>query len=98
MSKERVAIVKVVEQDIDAALERIVRLLGGLGATIPSGSRVLVKPNFVFVPTDRGVTHPELVEAVVRLVAGTAPREIAIAEGAADVYTTQGFRLGCDRP
>ena len=63
MSKERVAIVKVVEQDIDAALERIARLLGGLESLIPRGSRVLVKPNFVFVPTDRGVTHPALVEA-----------------------------------
>ena len=93
MSKERVAIVKVIEQDIDAALERIVGLLGGLEDLIPRGSRVLVKPNLVFAPTDRGITHPELVEAVVRLVAGTAPREIAIAEGAADVYTTQSFRF-----
>ena len=59
----------------------------------PRGSRVLVKPNFVFPPTDRGITHPELIEAVVRLVAEAAPAEIAIAEGSADVYTTQGFRF-----
>jgi uncharacterized protein (DUF362 family) len=93
MSRERVAIVKVVEQDMDRALERIAGLLGGLKDLIPSGSRVLVKPNFVFSPTDRGITHPELVEAVVRLVSNTAPREIAIGEGAADVYTTQSYRF-----
>ncbi len=93
MSKEHVAIVKVTEQHIDEALEQIVELLGGADDIIPSGSRVLVKPNFVFPPTDRGITHPELIEAVVRLVAETAPREILIGEGAADVYTTQGFRF-----
>jgi uncharacterized protein (DUF362 family) len=93
MSKERVAIVKVVEQDIDAALERMAGLLGGLENLVSRGSRVLIKPNFVFPPTDRGVTHPELIEAVVRWVSGAAPREIAIGEGSADVYTAQGFRF-----
>jgi len=93
MTKERVAILKVKEQRIDEALEQIVEMLGGLDEIVPSGSRVLVKPNFVFPPTDRGITHPELVEAVVRLVAESAPREILIGEGSADVYTTQGFRF-----
>jgi uncharacterized protein (DUF362 family) len=98
MVKERVAIIKVVEQRIDAALEQIGCLLGGLDDIVPRGSRVLVKPNFVFPPTDRGITHPELIEAVVRLVAITSPQEILIGEGSADVYTTQGFRfqgMGC---
>ena len=93
MAKERVAIVKVKEQRIDEALEQIAALLGGLGDIVPRGSRVLIKPNFVFPPTDRGITHPELVEAVVRLVAESSPREIIIGEGSADVYTTQGFRF-----
>ena len=93
MSKERVAIVKVVEQRIDEALERIMDLLGGLAGIVPSGSRVMIKPNFVFPPTDRGITHPELIEAVVRLVAETSPSQIMIGEGAADVYTSQGFRF-----
>ena len=60
---------------------------------IPTGSQVMIKPNLVFPPTDRGITHPELIEAVVRLVAQTSPKEILIAEGSADVYTTQGFRF-----
>jgi len=93
MSKERVAIVKVKEQRIDEALKQIVELLGGLSTVVPNGSYVIVKPNFVFPPTDCGITHPELIEAVVCLVAETAPKEILIGEGAADVDTTQGFRF-----
>lgn len=93
MSRERVAIVKVVEQRIDESLRQIVDLLGGLSDIVPRGSRVLVKPNLVFSPTDRGITHPELIEAVVRLVTGASPGEIMIGEGSADVYTTQGYRF-----
>lgn len=93
MSKERVAIVKVVEQRLDDAVSHTLNLLGGLEALIPRGSRVMVKPNIVIAPTNRGITHPELIEAVVRLVAQAAPREIVIAEGSGDTYTTQGFRF-----
>lgn len=93
MSKERVAIVKVTEQCIDEALQHMLDLLGGLDVIVPRGSRVLIKPNFVFPPTDSGVTHPELVEAVVRMIADTEPKEILIGEGSADVYTSQGFRF-----
>ena len=35
--------------------------------------RFLIKPNLVFPPTDRGITHPELIEDVVRETA-TVPR------------------------
>lgn len=93
MEKQRVAIVKVVEQRIDEAMGRIADLLGGLDDVLPVGGRILLKPNFVFPPTDRGVTHTELVEAVVRLVAEHSPGRILIAEGSADVYTTKGFRF-----
>ena len=48
METERVAIVKVTEQRLDAALAQLVDLLGNLEAIIPRGSRVLIKPNFVF--------------------------------------------------
>jgi len=93
LSKERVAIVRITEQRIDEALQHMLDLLGGLDTIVPRGSRVLIKPNFVFPPTDRGVTHPELIEAVVRMVADTEPKEILIGEGSADVYTSQGFRF-----
>ncbi|MFP3896078.1 MAG: DUF362 domain-containing protein [Anaerolineales bacterium] len=93
MSRDRVAITRVVEQRLDEAVLHAVELLGDLQEIIPSNSRVLIKPNFVFAPTDRGITHPELVEAVVRLVKETHPKEIVIAEGSADNYTTQSFRF-----
>ena len=93
MATERVAIVKVIEQRLDEALTQLVGLLGNLEEIVPRGSRVLIKPNFVFPPTDRGITHPQLVEAVVRLVSEIAPREILVGEGSADVYTGQGFRF-----
>jgi uncharacterized protein (DUF362 family) len=93
MTREKVAIVKVTEQRLDGAVEQLINLLGNLEDIIPGGSQVMVKPNLVFPPTDRGITHPELIEAVVRLVAQTSPKEILIAEGSADVYTSQGFRF-----
>ena len=93
MAKERVALVKVREQRLDEAVARAVDLLGGLGDIVPRGSRVMVKPNLVFAPTDRGIAHPELVEAIVRLVAEASPKEILIAEGSADTYTSEGFRF-----
>ena len=93
VKKERVGIAKVVEQRLDDAIAQVVGLLGDLEAIVPAGSRVMVKPNLVFPPTDRGITHTELVESVVRLVAATSPKEILIGEGSADVYTTQGFRF-----
>ena len=93
MSTERVSIVKVKEQRLDEALARLIVLLGDLNGIVPPNSRVLVKPNFVFPPTHAGITHPELVESVVRLIAETAPAEILIGEGSADVYTGQGFRF-----
>ena len=93
MPTDRVAIVKVVEQRLDEALQRALSLLGDLDQIVPPGSRVLIKPNFVIAPTDRGITHPEFVEAVVRLVADTHPREIVIAEGSGDAYTDLAFRF-----
>jgi len=93
MKTERVAIVKVIEQRLDEALQKAVALLGGLADIVPRGSRVLIKPNFTFAPTDRGITHPELIEAVVRLAADASAKEIIIAEGSGDCYTTQSFRF-----
>ena len=69
-SKERVAIVKVVEQRLDEAVAQAVALLGGLEEIVPRGSKVLVKPNFVLPSrADRAiVTHPAVGMAVARLV------------------------------
>lgn len=93
MSKEQVAIVKVEEQRLDQALQEMISLLGGLEEIVPRNSRVLVKPNFTFAPTHCGITHPEVVEGVVRMLAAASPREVLIAEGSGDTYTSQSFRF-----
>jgi uncharacterized protein (DUF362 family) len=93
MSKERVAIIKVKEQQLDAAVQELVDLVGPLQKIVPRGSRVLVKPNYTIVPTDCGITHPELVEAIVRLVAQASPGEIVIAESSGDYYTSYCYRF-----
>jgi len=93
MRKEQVAIVRVEEQRLDRALQEMIALLGGLEEAVPRGSRVLVKPNFTFAPTHCGITHPEVVEGVVRLLAEASPRQIVIAEGSGDTYTPQSFRF-----
>ncbi|MBC7234659.1 MAG: DUF362 domain-containing protein [Chloroflexi bacterium] len=93
MPKERVAITKVQEQRLDEALEHGLELIGGLERIAPAGSRVLIKPNYTIVPTDRGITHPEVVEAVTRAVAARSPAQIVIAESSGDYYTSYCYRL-----
>lgn len=92
MSGERAVFVKVTEQRIDETLGRTVGLPGGLDDIVRRNCRVLVKSNLVFSPTDCGITHTTLIEAVVRLMAETSPKEILIGEGSADVYASQGLR------
>ncbi len=63
---------------VRAALREVLAPLGGLGAFVRLGSRVLVKPNFLKpARVDQAITtHPEVILAVV---------EAALAEGAARV-------------
>ena len=56
--KSKVSIVHIHEQNTYAALENAVELLGGLEDTIPRGSKILIKPNLVMGPTERGITNP----------------------------------------
>jgi len=83
----------VEEQDTYSALEQAVELIGGIEDVIPPGSKVIVKPNLVMSPTERCVTSPVVLEAVLRLVSRTSPKEIAIGEGSADSYTSSAFRI-----
>lgn len=93
MKTEQVAIVKVEEQRLDEALQKMISLLGRLEEIVPRGSRVLIKPNLTFAPTNKGITSPEVIEGVVRLVADASPREVVIAESSGDAYTSQAFRF-----
>lgn len=55
---------------VQEAVGRSVELLGGIGAFVKPGMKVLIKPNMLAAKTaDKAVTtHPEVVRAVIRLV------------------------------
>ena len=93
MAKPQVSIVRVREQDTYAALQQAIEWIGGIGDLAPPGSTIVVKPNMVMGPTERGVTNSVVLEAVLRLAAATSPRNLVVAEGSADCYTWSVFRL-----
>jgi uncharacterized protein (DUF362 family) len=93
MTKTQVSIVRVREQNTYSALQRAVEWIGGLAGAIPTGSKVVVKPNMVMGPTERGITNSVALEAVLRLAHSTSPACLTIAEGSADCYTPSVFRL-----
>ncbi|MDD5429041.1 MAG: DUF362 domain-containing protein, partial [Candidatus Omnitrophica bacterium] len=69
----KVSLVKCQDYDRDKvfdAVKRCVDLVGGIGAYVRPGTKVLIKPNLLSARTpEEGVdTHPEVVRAVVRLV------------------------------
>jgi uncharacterized protein (DUF362 family)/Pyruvate/2-oxoacid:ferredoxin oxidoreductase delta subunit len=68
-----VSIVKCEDYDrgkVHAAVKRAVDLIGGIGAFVKSGDRVLLKPNLLKAnrPEASVTTHPEVVRAVIRMV------------------------------
>lgn len=71
--KSRVSIVKCIDYDprrVEEAVFRSVELLGGIGAFIRPGMKVLIKPNMLgpHTPEEGVCTHPEFVRAAIRLV------------------------------
>ena len=91
--KPKVAISRVFNQKTYAALTEAIGCIGDLSKLIPAGSTVLIKPNYVMSPTEKGLTSPSVTEAVVRLVSSASPGRIIIGEGSADSYTPTSFRL-----
>ncbi len=93
MNNAKVSIVRIQEQNTYAALAHAIELIGGVASTIPSGSRILIKPNLVMGPTERGITNRVVLESLLKLASSTSPRQITIGEGSADSYTWTSFRL-----
>ena len=94
----QVAIVKCSDYQqptVDRAVRESIDLLGGMGQFVQPGQKVLLKVNMLSAtPPERGiVTHPAVVEAVVRLVqqAGGNPC-IADSPGTSVPYTEAGLR------
>ncbi len=93
---------------ISSAVRRSVDLLGGIGAFVQPGNRVLLKPNLLKArPPEAAVTtHPEVVRAAIRLVheaggtalVGDSPgmgslQKVAERTGILDVITEEGAHL-----
>jgi len=94
----QVAIVKCRDYQqpaVDRAVRESIDLLGGMGQFVQPGQKVLLKVNLLSATTpERGiVTHPAVVEAMVRLVqeAGGNPL-IADSPGASVPYTEGGLK------
>jgi uncharacterized protein (DUF362 family)/Pyruvate/2-oxoacid:ferredoxin oxidoreductase delta subunit len=80
---------------VDRAVRESIDLLGGMGQFVQPGQKVLLKVNMLSAtPPERGiVTHPAVVEAMVRLIqeAGGMP-VIADSPGTSVPYTKAGLR------
>jgi uncharacterized protein (DUF362 family) len=89
---QRVAISRVENEDIEAAVRKAVSLAGGLEQIIHHDSRVLVKPNMLQPsPSGHGlVTDARITEAVTKMVLELSPRSIIIGDGAGAGYDFPG--------
>ncbi len=56
--------------DVDLALENGLKKLGGIGAFVKEGEKVLIKPNLLSArnPEEAVTTHPEVIRAVIKQV------------------------------
>lgn len=76
-----VAIARVTNDNIQAAVERAIDLLGGIRSVTRGKERVMLKPNLVS-PTPGATTNREVVSALAKLMR-SAHKEVSIGEGSA---------------
>ena len=76
-----VAIVRIVNDRVEAAVEEAIELLGGIARVTEGRQRILLKPNLVADGADF-TTKPAVVRALARLLQG-AGKEVSIGEGSA---------------
>lgn len=67
---------------VQSIVEEAIDLLGGIEKFVPRGSRVVIKPNCVFLEAPQVAcnTDPRVVEAVVNVVKKANPKRIVISE------------------
>lgn len=88
------------EEKVYAAVERAVGLIGGVGAFVPRGCRVLLKPNLLMgaAPGRAVTTHPAVVKAVARLLADHGCTVvIADSPGAGTRYTRKNLEQAYEK-
>jgi len=89
-AKPVVSVVKILNGNIDFAVEHAIELLGGMRAITQGKERILVKPNLVS-PLPNATTKPPVIRTLVRLMKGVH-KDVSIGEGsaAAQPFNVQG--------
>lgn len=106
MNKAKVSIVRAHEYDyaqLYEAIEKSIKLIGGLERIVKPGDRVFVKINHLSPPSlpEKGIiTHPVFTEAVLELLK-TVAVDITVGDdiesGSGDGFRLSGFRRMCER-
>jgi uncharacterized protein (DUF362 family) len=91
--KAVVSIVKIRNDDIEAAVEEAIDLLGGIGEITKGKERIMLKPNLV-APSPQATTKPEVVKSLAVMIK-KAGKEVLIGEGtaAASPFNVQGQEI-----
>ncbi|TAJ45871.1 Thylakoid associated protein [Methanofollis fontis] len=87
-------------EEVDRAVERAIGLVGGIGAFVRSGQRVLLKPNLLMgaEPAKAVTTHPAVLGAVARLIVRHGCTVvIADSPGAGTRYTEKNLRRSYEK-
>jgi uncharacterized protein (DUF362 family) len=83
-----VSIVRIVNDNVEAAVEQAIDLLGGMASLTQGKNRILLKPNLV-APGVNYTTKPAVIRALARLMQA-AGKEVLIGEGSA---AASGFNV-----
>lgn len=89
------AIVSVVQdENVEQAVQKAIKLIGGIESVVSSGDSIVIKPNLVTaMPPEGGMTtDPLVVQAVIELCKSMNPSSLVIAEGSATVDTHVAFK------
>jgi uncharacterized protein (DUF362 family) len=81
-----VSVVKIANDNIPAAVEKAIDLLGGIKSVTKGKERIMLKPNLV-APAPGMITNREVIATLARLMK-SAHKEVAIGEGSA---AAEGF-------
>jgi uncharacterized protein (DUF362 family) len=76
-----VSVVKIKNDNVQAAVEQAVDLLGGIKSVTKGKGRIMLKPNLV-APVPGAVTNREVISALAKLMK-SAHKEVSIGEGSA---------------
>ncbi len=89
------------DQNIDDMIRSAFEDLGGIHQVIPSGKRILIKPNLVIAKRNEtgATTNPRIIEAIIKEILKTEPADIALGESSqVGDDTMEGYKItGMDK-